>query len=121
MTVNNHVLGNNPIWTSETQTRKVDFSAAVAIDTKTFTATGLMLDSSAHVSGGSTMIGSISHMCISNKGPVNIFVGSGDGSDLTEGVMVQPGGSFSFALDSSAQITVSDSTKTAVFSVLMFQ
>ena len=119
MSVNSHALGNNPVWTSNTLTRKVSFAAGAGIDTKTFSATSLLTDTGANVTGGTSMRGTVSHMCISNAGPVNIYVGT-NASDLTMGVLVQPGGTFSFALDGTAQVTVNDSTKTAVFSVLMF-
>tara|TARA_R110002050_G_scaffold174854_1_gene307737 strand:+ start:659 stop:1027 length:369 start_codon:yes stop_codon:yes gene_type:complete len=121
MSVNNHVLGNNPIWDNSVQTRKVDLSAGAGVDTLTFGIDDLISSSSAHITGGSQMGGAITHLVISNPGPVNIFVGTpGDPADLTLGVLVQPGGSFSFAVAGNAQITVNDATKTAVFSVLMF-
>ena len=104
MSVNKNLIGNNPIWTSGTTTVKMDFAAMGGVTTMSF--------------DPSSMAGkSVTHVMLSNTGTVNIYVGTS--AVAAHGLLLQPGGSLSVAVDTDAIITVNGAA-TAVFDLLLF-
>ena len=102
--VNERLIGNNPVWSSGVVTAKIDFAAMGAITTIAIEPALIAQKS-------------VTHVMLSNSGLVSVYVGTS--GVATTGIMIQPGGSLSVAVDSTAVITV-NGVATAVFQLLLF-
>lgn len=108
MSVNNHLLGNNPLWTGKTTT--IPYTALGAPGTHTISSFTLYL--------GADTAGQARSMIVSNHGPVNLFVGTGG---AVGGILLQPGAALTVGVGAGATVTVYDSVGTGVFSTVLFE
>jgi len=97
MSVNSHLIANNPVWTDATVV--TDVAAAGA-----WPGPGTPVPSLVPIILANGQVAT--SVTISNTGPVNLYVGS-----LTNhGILLQPGAAISLALSSSAAPYVHDLT-----------
>tara|TARA_Y100000592_G_C5296042_1_gene233147 strand:+ start:36 stop:332 length:297 start_codon:yes stop_codon:yes gene_type:complete len=97
MDINSRTIRNNFVWAADTITINDDTTSAgfeqVAVQGK--------------------------YCIISNKGPINIAVGS-KGSGTATGILVEPGASLEFAVADDATIYVHAAAATGTYSVVWF-
>ena len=103
-TVNEKLIGNNPVWSDGVVTMKINFALIPGPPTT------LGIEPAA-LAGKS-----ITHVMLSNTGAVNIHVGTS--AVASTGILLQPGGSLSVAVDATAVITVNGAL--AIFDLLLF-
>tara|TARA_R110002020_G_scaffold202722_4_gene405836 strand:- start:1000 stop:1296 length:297 start_codon:yes stop_codon:yes gene_type:complete len=98
MDMNTRVIRNNFVWDGDTVTINDDTTAA----------------------GFEQVAVQGSYCIISNKGPINISVGS-SGAGTATGILVEPGASLEFAVTVDATIYVHAAATTGTYSVVWFK
>jgi len=102
MSVNHHLIGNNPIWNVNTLAIAVPAAGAPAVaEVPRTTANG----------------GSASSVTISNTGPVNLYVGTLS----VAAILLQPGAAITIGIAPDGAPQVHDTVGTGTWSVVAYE